>query len=236
MTLNLEASLAEDECDFFGGKAEAAMLMLLAQKFVRVRREVDDEQPSTGTKCACCLTKCASGIVEVMKHLMEDDEIIGVRLHWQGVKIALAEMDIAQTTSLDHRPGDVQHCRAEIHADRAHSDGRKDFQHTPGPCSQVQNSLKPSVAHDVPDRVFHLCFGHVQGSDLVPITGLRGEVSGSAVSPSVTYLFKANPVRGDQGVVGVHAPDNIVGHLNFRSSLRQMEEGPSALAVAFHHA
>ena len=63
--------------------------MLLAQEFVRVRREVDDEQAPARPQRMGGLAHGAAGIVEIVKDLMDDHEVIAIALDGQRIKIAL---------------------------------------------------------------------------------------------------------------------------------------------------
>ncbi len=60
-----------------------------------MRREIDDEQTPGGPQRARRLAHRAGRIVEIMQHLMDDDEIVEVALDRQSIDVALAELDIA---------------------------------------------------------------------------------------------------------------------------------------------
>ena len=58
-----------------GGKAEAAMGVLVAQEFEIVRREIDDQQASARPQQARRLADGAGAVVEEVQHLMDNDDV-----------------------------------------------------------------------------------------------------------------------------------------------------------------
>ena len=54
-----------------------------------------------------------------MQHLMDDDHIVAIPLHRQGIDIAMAHLRIAQTSLFEIGARHRQHGRAGINADDA---------------------------------------------------------------------------------------------------------------------
>ena len=74
----------------FGGKAEPAMGVLVAQEFEIVRREIDDQQPPAGPQHARRLADGAGAVVEEVQHLMDDDDVEGIARQGEIVDVAMA--------------------------------------------------------------------------------------------------------------------------------------------------
>ncbi len=90
--LDLEAAIGEPAGNLLVAEAEAAMLMLVAQEFELVRREVGDQQPPAGGKRARRLADRGSRIVEKVQHLVQRHEVEMVGWRRQQVDIALAHL------------------------------------------------------------------------------------------------------------------------------------------------
>ena len=72
---------------------------MLAQRFLVVRREIDDQQTAARTQQARGLGERAAGVVEEVQHLVDDDEIVGAALDRRRVDVALAQLDVAQAAA-----------------------------------------------------------------------------------------------------------------------------------------
>lgn len=70
------------------------MRMLLAQEFQRMRREIDDDQASCRTQKPSRLVDGAGGIVEIVQHLMDGDEIEGIALDRRREDVALPNLRV----------------------------------------------------------------------------------------------------------------------------------------------
>ena len=55
------------------------MGVFLAQEFQIVRREIDHQQPAAGAQHAGGFADGAGAVVEEVQHLMDDDDVEGVR-------------------------------------------------------------------------------------------------------------------------------------------------------------
>ena len=86
-----------------GGKSQAAMGVLLAQELQIVRREIDHQQAAGRRQHARRLADRARAVVEEVQHLMDDDDVEGIRRHREIVDVALAHAAMAQAGALEAR-------------------------------------------------------------------------------------------------------------------------------------
>ena len=159
--------------------------------------EIDDEQPPARPQRARRLANGAQGIIEIMQNLMHDDEIIEVELHRQGVKIALSQLRIAQAAAFESGPGDAEHLRRLIDADRARRSRRQDFQHAAGAGAKIKHSVQRRGADGLKHRGLDALFGQVHGAHFIPIGRLRGEIASRLTSAraSRTSASRARSAR-----------------------------------------
>ena len=119
--LGHEPCLAAPIDKFRIGKAEMAMCVFLAQKFQRMRREIDDHQPSVRAHHARRFGDGGGRTIGVMQHLVEDrriETLIGER---QLKDVALPDRALMQIRLLEIGARHRQHFTRQIDADRARS-------------------------------------------------------------------------------------------------------------------
>src|SRR5262245_42825435 len=94
-----------------------------------MRREVDDQQPSTRTQHARRLTDRARTVVEEVQHLMQDDNIERTVGKWQVVDITLPDAAIPQACPLEAVAREQQHVEREINPKAPLDIRPKHFEH-----------------------------------------------------------------------------------------------------------
>src|SRR5262249_5405194 len=102
---------------------------LLAQEFLLVRREVDNQQASTRTQHARRLTDRASTVVEEVQHLMQDDDIEGTVGERQIVDVTLPDTAVSQARPLEAVARKQQHVEREINPESALDVRTEHFEH-----------------------------------------------------------------------------------------------------------
>src|ERR1700712_560455 len=92
----VEPGIGHEAGDLVLREAEPAMRMVGAQAFFQMWREVDDEKAPPRPQGAGCLAQRPRGVVEIVQHLMQDDEIEAVALDREREHVALAQLHIAK--------------------------------------------------------------------------------------------------------------------------------------------
>ena len=140
------------------------MLVLFAQHFVAVRREIDDDQPAAGRERPRRLAQRAGGVVEIVQNLMHDRQIEAVRVRPAARRC---------------RPGAIAHCagppvrgarapRRAWPAERStpialFGTRREQFEHAAGAAADVEQACDRRCAVDRrDDRGLDLGFRRVQ--------------------------------------------------------------------------
>ena len=113
----IESGAAQPADHLFAGNAETSMRLFLAKLFKLVRREIDDQQAATGFENAGGLGECAGRLIEIVKNLMDGDEVGIVVGEGEREDIAMAHLQMAQSRIFDRSAGDGQHLAARINAD-----------------------------------------------------------------------------------------------------------------------
>src|SRR5436305_15117289 len=153
-----------------------------------MRGEIDDEQTTTRAQHAPSFTQRSRWIVEVMQHLMQNDEIVAVALDRHGVDVALPELRVAQSGTLQAGTGDGEHRRGLIDADRALGERRQQFQHAAGAGAEIEQSMDWSGADDLAQRRLDPLFRGMERTDAVPVWRLRREIAGGLCIAGAAHL------------------------------------------------
>ena len=212
------------------------MGVTLTQAFVRMRREIHDQQPSSRAQGARRLADRPRRLVEVMQNLVDDREIVGAALDRQRIEVPLTKLHVAQAGALEARAGDAQHLRRPVDADGAPGDGRQHFEHASGPGAEIEEILDRHPTDGVANRRLHALLGHMHGAHLIPDDGLRREIARGAVRAHLPDLGEARTVGGGQRVVAGQPADDVAAELRRRRALRGQKERPGALAMAIDEA
>ena len=93
------------------------MGVVVTQLFEAVGSEVGNQQAPARPHHASGLADGGTGVVEIVQHLVDGDEIAGGIGKGQGIDIAMADLNRAQTCPLDIEAGYSQHVTALINAD-----------------------------------------------------------------------------------------------------------------------
>ena len=230
VSIGVRPASVEEAGDLLAGKAEPAMRELLAQKFLAVRGEIDDQQPPARPQRARRLAQRARGIVEEVQHLMDDDEIVGVALDRRRIDVALPQQRVAQPALVDARAGEREHRRALVDADGALGERREQFEHAAGAGAEIEQRADAAVADQGEDRRLDALLGRVHGADAVPVAGALGEIGGGLLAPRLARHFEPRAVGGQRRVVAVDARDQIARQR--AAAFGEAEERPGAFALA----
>ena len=123
------------------GQAEPAMGMMGAQEFELVRREIDDQHLAAGLQRAAGLRQQPARIVEIVQHLVDDDEVGRADA---GVEIGdVAEPDLRVTDAgggeLGARHRD--HLAARVDADAAPVVAGQQLEHAAGAGAEIDQQI-----------------------------------------------------------------------------------------------
>jgi len=160
--LGHESRLAAPIGDFRIGEAEMSVSVVLAQKFERMWREIDDHQPSRGPHHARRLGNRERWTVGVMQDLMENRRIEALIGERQLKDVALADRAIVQIRLLEIGARDREHFARQIDTDRALDARRYDFQHAAGAGAKIEQIADRVVTKRLEHRSldFALIDGH----------------------------------------------------------------------------
>ncbi len=229
-----EIGLFHESLDLLAAESQPPMRMLFAQEFVTVRREIDDDEAAAGPQRACRFAHRAGGIIEVVQDLMDDDEIIGIALDRQSVEIALPQMHIAQSRTLQSRARDIEHGRTLIDADRLVSKWRDELEHAAGAGAEIENSMKRRMSDHLSHCRLDQFFRHMQRANAIPMRCLSGEIAGGLLGAGAPDFVEPSVVRKTRRIGMIDVSDDVAGEPCPRAVIGDQEEGPCPLAVALH--
>lgn len=176
------------------------MRLFAAQKFVVMRREIDNEQPTARLETQRGFTQCARRIIEEVQHLMQNDGVEPLHLERERVDIALPEF--SPNTCLGElctRHG--QHCMAGINADEALGTVGQNLQHATRACAQIEKGTAGAIAKRGTHRRFDFIIRNMKRTDAIPFGGMTGEIGLCSFRPRGTNSIKTLPIR-HQGRIG----------------------------------
>ena len=103
-----------------------------------VRREIDDQYGAAGLHDAGGFAQRRGGIVGVVQHVMDGDDVEAVGIERQGVHVALADFGIVDAGAGQVGAGQRQHLAALVDADRALDLGRQHLQQPAGAGADIE--------------------------------------------------------------------------------------------------
>ena len=111
---------------------EPAVGVSLAQELELVRGEVDNHHTPAGPKRSRRLDHGTAGVVEVMQHLVDRDNVEALAGHRQRIDIAVTHLRIADPGAGKVGAGDGKHVVAGVDAERARILVVEKLQQAPG--------------------------------------------------------------------------------------------------------
>jgi hypothetical protein len=153
------------------------MCMFAAQTLFFMWCEIDDQQTTGGPQGAGRLAHGAGRIVEIVQHLMDNDEIIVIVLDGQGIYIALAKLDVAQASLFEAIPGKGQHLRRLVDADGTGRARREQFEHPTGSGAEIEQGMDRRPSDQIGDSGLDPFLADMQRPDLVPIGRMGSEMA-----------------------------------------------------------
>ena len=189
------------------------MRKLLAQKFLLVRREVDNHQAPARTQHARRLTDRPRAVVEEVQHLMQDDDIEGIIGERQIVNVALPDAAVSQARPLEAVARKQQHVEREIDPEAALNIRTEHFKHAAGAGTEIEQRAEWLVGQRHADRVFHRRVSDVELSDTIPLGGVGAEVSLRGGGTRLPHRRKPFMVAPDGLVAWVETLDERAGDI-----------------------
>ena len=144
VSVQSRSGLGEPGRDLLAREAEPAMRLGLAQELEAVRREIDDQQAPARGEEPCRLAQGPGRIVEVVQHLVDDDEVEGAAGEGRGVDVALAQLDPGRPAfSRLARATDSMAWLASSPTARL-ARGAEELQHAAGAGAEVEEAAGPA--------------------------------------------------------------------------------------------
>ena len=206
------------------------------EEVVAVRREVHHEQPTARRDESRRFGDGPSGIVEVVQHLVDHDEVEAGRVERRAVHVALAELPVGGAHPFEVGAGDREHRVAGVEPDGAIGACGEELQHASGAGAHVEHPAERLVADDREDRRFDGVGSGVQRALLVPDRGDLLEVVTCSSGAAGACHLEPRPVAGEHDVVGVDGAECHVDQVAQRLGLDEPEERPGPLTVLGDHA
>ena len=175
----------------------------LAQELELMRSEVDDQQPAAGTEHPRRLGERPLGIVEVVQHLVDRDDIEGVAGERQMVDVAEPHLRIGDAGPVEIGARDRKHGGGGIDADRAAASGANSSRRRPVPVPRSRRASNWRLAERCAHRGLDRPFGDVERADRVPVGGILGEVAAGLIGLLALELRQALAVARKHRVAGV---------------------------------
>ena len=209
------------------------MRVLVAQELQRVRREIDDDQPSRRAQQPRRLADRQRRIVEIVQHLVDGDEVEAVALDRRRVDVALAHLRMGDAGLVEIGARHRQHLARHVDADAAPVERREEFQQPAGAGAEVEHRLERPLADELQQRRLDRPVGHMQRADLVPARRIGAEiVLGRPRLPAALDRGQPLEVALDLRIARVDAADDAVHEVARRVVVGDAEEGPGPLLVA----
>jgi hypothetical protein len=212
------------------------MCKLLAQEFLLVQREIDDQQPSARPQHARRFLDRARAVVEKVQNLMQDDDVERVVAKRQIVEIALPHAAVTQARALQPVAREQQHIERQVEAKPTFDLTPEQLQHPSRAGAEIEQRAERLVGERLADRGLHRLVGDVQIADAVPLGSVLTEIGLRGSRPGRPDVGKPLTVAGDHRVAGVETLQHCAGHGRAAALLCQPEERPGPLAEALDQA
>ena len=226
----VEPDLVEPVAELIVGETEAAVGGG-PEEVVTMWGEIDDEQPSARRNEPPRLGECPGGVVEVMQHLVDDDEIERCTLQRRAVHVALAELPTLHAEAFEICACNRQHRVAGIETDRAVGALGEELQHPTRAGADVEHATERAIADHIEDHSLDRGCGSVQRSFLVPDRGDPFEVLAGRVGPAAAHEVEPFEIGGDHGVGRVDGGERRGEEREVSADVDDPEEGPGAFAM-----
>ena len=206
--------------------------MPLAQLLKLMRGKIDDHQPPARLQHARRLDQSAGRLIEIVKHLVDGDEVGRGIWEGQGVDIAVANLNVAVSMRIEIGPSYGEHFAARIDADRMLGAGRKELEHAAGAGAEIEIRAERGRARNSEHRRLHLLLANVQRAQLLPMLGVPAEVIGGSFRALAADFLKTGEVAGEKGIIGGQKVDDGASERAAPSLLAKPEQHPASLLVA----
>ncbi len=201
-----------------------------------MRGKVDDHHFPARLQQAPHLRQHAARIVEVVQHLVHDNDVCRSRRQVDIADIAQAHLRMVDAGTGQARPRHGEHFAARIDADAALVAVGQHFQHAPGAGAQVDQRINAPFAHCLDDSGFHCLFRHMQRLEQVPAAGNLGEILAGLRLLAGPRRLLPLAVAAALDIVLVDPADQPL-HQRCRIAIgRQSVIGPGALGIALDQA
>ncbi len=209
------------------------MLVVFAQHFAAMGREIDHDQPPARGERARRLAQGAGGIVEIMQDLMHHGEIDDLRVDRQGVNVALAQLHVAQARPFELRPRHAEHGRRKIDADGVFRARGEQFENPPGPAAYVEQAapLRSFFLRRGENRGLDLGLRRVQLARFVPDRRMFGKIFLRLSGARGAHVLQPRAVTGEDRILAVEPRQYGARQSRARPLFRGAEKSPCAFAM-----
>ena len=181
------------------------MGMLVAQEFEIMRREVDHQQPAARAQHPGRLADRAAAVVEEVQHLVDDDDVEGIRAAptrskmspWRTLQFLMPGVVEPAAREGQHVDG-RDRCRGRA---RSAAPNSSSMRPVPVPrSSSERNGRSPSSSADLG---FDRLVGGMQAADAVPLGGVAAEIILRRRDAGRAHAGEPLAVAGDDGIGGI---------------------------------
>ena len=160
-----------------------------------------------------------------MKHLVQDDQVHAAGGHAEVVHVTVAELDVVEVGPAEGSPRDGEHAMGAVDAERPTGTGREQTDDASGTGADVEQVADGARAGQVQQHALHFLLGDMEGTDVVPLVGVRLEVAvGSGLSGALDGE-QALAIAGEGRVGRVEQRDDGAGDAVIGESVKH----PAAL-------
>jgi len=228
-----EARSLDDLVHLFVGEAKTAMMLFLAQGFMLVRGKVHDQQTTALTQHAAAFRHGQRRIIEIMQHLVHGHQIRRALLEGKRTDIGVAYRAIAEPRIFQIGTCDIEHGVVDIDPDTAPNAVGEQFQHTPGPDTDINHQIERPLARELAHLALDLVIGEVEFADAVPVLGNTFKIGLCGFGARFLGAFEAGDIPCDDGVVRRHHVIDQLGQTSSATTVRQSIENVSAFRQTF---
>ena len=171
------------------------------------------------------------GIVGVVQHVMDGDDVEAVGLEGQGIHVALADLGIVDAGAGEVGAGQRQHLAALVDADRALDLGRQHLEQAAGAGADIEQAAGAD-RQVMGERALDLAVGDMQGPQFVPALGVVAEEAHRGRLAALLQGIEPGPVGGQPGMLGIEPAHELAHQGGIVAAGHQPEAGELRLAEA----
>jgi hypothetical protein len=222
--------------DFRIGKSEPAMSVFGTKLLDLMRREVDNQQPTSWRKGSGRLGNCTGRINQKMQDVVKHDDVSTAIDDLNRIGITPARLTMSEAISIEHAPGDGKHLRTEIETETPANPLGKHFENAAGAGTNVYQGVDVKVSDCVKQRRLNGIVSDVEPSHLFPVCSDGFEVLVGECRPFALYSCVALAITFQLDIVWVDLLQRCLHKISTGASGVQSVEDAGSFGVAGENA